>query len=411
VSRAIAEPVPADTVNAFALDPIAPSPDGPLTAAVRCRTARTGGSVKVHPVTISADWSVQTPHDIELERIATAMGGFLSCVDLVDREIPALRELVQLRARRVLPQILRNVPGRWSLRTLAPDCRCAPFVYGSAAEAAEHARDPYHVARRHQTVPRRLERLLGAVEDAYGTSFYTPPSDVWDASRAVRESDGLGQLWDAGVHPQLVARLHERLWPGGSPMPAWFYLGATSRQPNLIWLAATLAVVPDEDVAVWACWTEAELDRAHPSARAAWLLAGVPRKAIIGLVNGAYTPVEVARLALLSGRSIPSAACALAAWHRAACRPAPEDIVLLDESDVSPWYEPSIGAVDWLYDRVGTARGGPSRTAVGLMLAVCGTRAAAMHLLSKGICDPRVAARMMRGESMVEVQAATVRGG
>ena len=400
--------MPVDRIDAFALEPIGPSPDGPLTTAVRCRTARTGGPVNTHEVTISADWSVQTPHDIELERIASAMGGFLSCVDLVDREIPALRELVQLRARRILPQILRNVAGRWSLRTLAPDCRCEPFAYASAAEAADHARDPYHVARTHEIVPRRLERLLGAVEDAYGTSRYPPPRDVWDASGAVRERDGLGQLWDAGVHPQLVARLHERLWPGGSPMPVWFYLGATSRQPNLIWLAATLAVVPDEDVAVWACWTEAELDRTHPSARAAWLLAGVPRKAIIGLVNGAYTPADVAQLALLSGRSIPSAACALAAWHRAECRPSPDDIVLLDELDVSPCYEPSIRAIDWLYDRVGTARSAPSRTAVGLMLAVCGTRAAAMLLLGNGICDPRVAARMMRGEPMVEVDAATV---
>jgi hypothetical protein len=408
VSRVIAEPVPADTIDAFALGPIAPSPDGSLTAAVRCRTARTGGPVTTHKVTISADWSVQTPHDIELERIATAMGGFLSCVDLVDREVPALRELVQLRARRVLPQILRNVAGRWSLRTLAPDCRCAPFVFGSAVEAAEHARDPYHVARLHDVVPRRLEGLLRVVEDAYGTSFYTPPRDMGDAVRAVRERDGLGQLWDAGVHPQLVARLHERLWPGGPPMPVWFYLGATSRQPNLIWLAATLAAVPDEDVAVWACWTEAELDRTHPAARAAWLLSGVPRKAIIGLVNGAYTPADVAQLASLSGRSIPSAACALAAWHRAACRPSPQDIVTLDELDVSRWYEPSIGAVDWLCERVGHAAGGPSRTAVGLMLAVCGTRCAAMDLLSKGICDLRVAARMMRGEPMIELHAATV---
>ena len=353
---------------------------------------------------------MRTPHDIGLERIAAAMGGFLSCVDLVDREVPALRELVQLRARRVLPQIVRNVAGRWSLRTLAPDCRCAPFAYGCAAEAAGHARDAYHVARLHQSCPRRLKRLLGAVEDAYGTGFYTPPRDAWDASGAVRERDGVAQLWDAGVHPQLVARLHERLWPGGSPMPVWFYLGATSRQPNLIWLAATLAVVPDEDVAVWACWPEAELDRTHPSARAAWLLAGVPRKAIIGLVNGAYTPAEVARLALLTGRSIPAAACALAAWYRAGCRPSPEDIVLLDELDVSPWYEPSVGAVDWLHDRVGTARTRPSRTAVGLMLAVCGTRSAAMRLLSKGICDPRLAAHLMRGEGIFELHAATVSG-
>jgi hypothetical protein len=42
------------------------------------------------------------------------------------------------------------------------------------------------------------------------------------------------------------------------------------------------------------------------------------------------------------------------------------------------------------------------------MLAVCGTRATAMQLLGKGICDPRVAARMMRGERVDELDTATV---
>jgi hypothetical protein len=407
VSKSVGDPVPVLAVDPFALDPIPPSPDGPLTTTVSCRTACSGGPVAAHPVTVSADWSVRTPHDIELERIAAAMGGYLSCVDLVDRMIPALRALVQLRARRALPQILRNEAGHWSLRTLAPDCRCGPYRFGSAAEAAEHAMDPYHVARLHKAVPRQLERLLAAVEGAYGRRIDRPPPDLWHASRAVRERDGVGQLWDAGVHPRLVARLHEKLWPDGGPMPVWFYLGATSRQPNLTWLAATLAV-PDEDVAGWACWTGTELDRSHPFARSAWLLAGVPRRAIVGLVNGGYTPAEVARLSLLTGRNIPAAATALAAWHRAGCRPSPEDIALLDELDVSPWYEPSRRAVEWLYARLGNARSGPSRTALGSMLAVCGTRAAAMQLVGKGICDPRVAARMMTAQTMADAHAATV---
>jgi hypothetical protein len=57
------------------LSPITPSPAGSLTAQVRCRTSRVGGDVSPHDVTIAADWSVRTPHDIELERIAVAMGG------------------------------------------------------------------------------------------------------------------------------------------------------------------------------------------------------------------------------------------------------------------------------------------------------------------------------------------------
>jgi len=389
---------PEATLDPFALPPLEPSPDGALQATVQCRTTRTGGSRLHHRITIETDWSVRTPHDIALERIATAMGGYLSCVDLVDREVPALRELVQLRARRVLPRITRNTDGRWTLRAVTPQCRCTHGEFHIAAEAAEHARDPHHVARRHGVMPRRLAHLHTAISRAHGTAFYLPPYDDCGAGRTVRERDGVAQLWEAGVHPLVVARLHEALWPGGPPMPVWFYLGAVSRRPDLAWVADTLAAVPDEDVAVWLCWTDTELDCTHPEARTAWLRAGVPRRAIVALADGAYTPVDVAQLAAWTRRSIPGAAVTLAAWHRAGCHPTPADLALLDGPDVDPWYKPSVGAVDWLWDRVGNARTGPTRTQIGLILAVCGTRTTALTLLAKGVRDPCVAARVMNGD-------------
>jgi len=281
---------PEATLDPFALPPLEPSPDGALQATVQCRTTRTGRSRLHHRITIETDWSVRTPHDIALERIATAMGGYLSCVDLVDREVPALCELVQLRARRALPQITRNTDGRWTLRAVTPQCRCTHGEFDIAAEAAEHARDPHHVARRHGVMPRRLAHLHTAITRAHGTACYLPPDDDCGAGRTVRERDGVAQLWEAGVHPLVVAPLHEALWPGGPPMPVWFYLGAVSRRPDLAWVADTLAAVPDEDVAVWLCWTDTELDRTHPEARTAWLRAGVPRRAIVALADGAYTP-------------------------------------------------------------------------------------------------------------------------
>lgn len=216
----------------FSLPPITPAPGGPLVARVRCCTARAGGKVASHEVRIAADWSVSTPHNIALERVAAAMGGYLSCVDLVDAEVPALQELAQLRARRVVPPISRNGAGRWTLDTLAADCTCDASGFVSAAEAAEHARDPLHVGRLRGVVPRVLQQLLAQIEQAYGTAFYLPP-DPPQVHGVVRERDGLAELWDAGIHPVLVRHLHDALWPHGPALPVMFYLGALTRRLDL----------------------------------------------------------------------------------------------------------------------------------------------------------------------------------
>ena len=385
----------ATSTDPYTLTHLPPGPGGALETTVHCSTARTGGTSTRHPLTIAADWSVTTPHDLALERIATALGGYLSCLDLADRVAPALHDLVQLHARRFLPNIQRNLAGRWTLRTLAPDCRCLPYGFASAAEAAEHGRDVGHVAKLHDVNGRDLRRLLDTVKAAHNTSFLDPPSDSWGAATRIREHDGLSQLWDAGIHPELVRRLHDALWSDGPPLRVWFYLGAATRRPDLSWITQTLAEVPDEDIAVWLAWTDTAMDRKHPDARLAWLRAGVPRRAIAALADGTYTPIDVARLAAATRRSVPSAATTLAAWHRAGCHPTPDDIATLDELDIDPWYEPSAGAIDWLWDRVSGLPKRVTRTQVALVLAVASNRPVALKLLTAGVRSPRQAAQLL----------------
>lgn len=378
----------------FTLAPIPPSPSGPVRLDVSCRTSRNGGPRTRHPITLDPDWGVETPHDLGLERVAAAMGGYLSCLGLVDRGLPAVRELVQRLGRRVVPRISRDVGGRWTPAVLPTGCTCDSFGFASASEAATHVRGVKHVAHEYGVVPRELERLLDPLLDAHDTLFFSPPADEWGASSAVREHRGVELLWDCGLHPETVALIHRAVWPDGPPLPVWFYLGAMSRRPALAWVAQTLHSVPDEDIAVWLCWTNAELDHVHPDARTGWLQAGVPRKAIAALADGSYTPIDVARVSRATGRSLAAAALTLAAWHGAGCHPSADDIALLDELEVDRWYEPSTGALDWLEERA-RGRGRPSRTELGLLLAVCGTRAWAMKALSLGIRDPRGAAELM----------------
>ncbi|TAM89249.1 MAG: hypothetical protein EPN43_07290 [Jatrophihabitans sp.] len=383
-------------VDPFALAELPPSPDGRrLHLTMPCRSGARGRSAR-HPVVLHPDWTVTTPHDLELERIAVAMGGArVSCLDLAEREAGALRTLVQVRARRAAPGIARTRGGEWLVRTPVAGCRCTT-PHRRASESAEHLRGLVHAGFRASCSPERLGRLLTAVERAHDTTWGRVPEDEWGATACVRERDGLARLWEAGLHPELVARIHAGIWAEGPAMPAWFYLGAATRQADLGWLAETLRAAPDPAIAVWLAWTATDADRAAPGARGEWLRAGISRPHILALTAARYIATDVARLAAFSTRSIPRCGRVLAAWHLAGCRPSVEDLVGLDRLDVDPWYEPSRRAVDWLCTRVPPSR--PlSRTQAGLILAACGTRGAALHAITLGATDPNSAVAALKG--------------
>ena len=49
-----------------------------------------------HRVIIHPDWTVDVPHDIEAERVARSFGGWSTCLELVERVIPAYRRALDL---------------------------------------------------------------------------------------------------------------------------------------------------------------------------------------------------------------------------------------------------------------------------------------------------------------------------
>jgi hypothetical protein len=377
----------------FVLPDLPPSPAGALELSIGCRTTRSGRSTHRHPFTINSDWSVTTPHNLDLERIAVGMGGYLSCLDLVDHVVPALRDFLQRTAHRIAPRLIRNDGGRWVIPGPPLACGCNEFGFADVTDAGDHWRSVQHVASERGVSSRLLDHLAREVLAAHDTSFVLPPLES-GIKEAVRERRGVEYLWDAGLHPEMIKAVRAAVWPDGPPLPVWFYLGVMSRRPDLGWIASTLRSIPDEDIAVWLCWTDADLDRAHPAARTGWLQAGVPRVAIAALADGSYTPLEVARLSHATGRSIQASAITLAAWHRAGCHPSADDVILLDELGVDRWYEPSTAAIDWLC-RCVPRQHGLTRTQIGLVLAVTGTRAGAMKALGQGSYDPIGAARVM----------------
>jgi hypothetical protein len=372
------------------LAPLAPTPDGmSISVSVLCSHSPDLADATRHPVTITADWSVLTPHDLEAERVAAAFGGYLSCLELVDLVVPAVRDTVQRHARRVVPRLIRGARGSWrSAPAVAARC-CHPVATASAA--AEHLRTVEHAAARsgrmEWVASTLLERMLRYHNAA--RSFALSGRDAALLRRVVQSPTGPTAVWDAGLHPTVVEAIHDAVVGFDGPaLPEALYLGVVARRPSLDWLADTVAagtkgVDPSDpatstpELAEWLAWTQTAVDRRHRHARADWLRTGVPHSWIEQLSAAGYVPGDVARLSRHTRRSVAGTAHLLLSWVRAGCQPTVEQLVELFDAGVPPWYEPSRPTIHRLRDLLPAAARQFSTTELGLLLARHGTAAAA----------------------------------
>ena len=198
---------------------IGPARDGrALVLDVECRTS-TRQRGPLHPVTITPEWQLETPHDLAAERVAMAFGGYCSCVLIADQVVPALQVAVQLLARDV-PAPIAPAPDRgWVVGGAPAGCHCRRSFLPTAQAAAEHARSALHLAHRAGTTERRFGAFLDRVALAHD-HFPVPPYDRV-VERRVRDAGGMGQLWRAGLTPHQVADI-AALVPGDerSPLPS-----------------------------------------------------------------------------------------------------------------------------------------------------------------------------------------------
>jgi hypothetical protein len=251
-----------DGGDLYALDPLRLR--GEVDFEVNCKRAR-GGAGTRHSVVITGDWDVVTPHpDAELaaERVAIALapkGTFVhTCVDLVDRVVPAVKRLVQLQSRRVLPDICFLPPRRANQTGFVADLLCRNACGGLGVElvpeAFKHVNTPQHVARTHRT---SLEAVTRVQQALFGATAL-PRSDAQPGARSgaatcVTNLNALGFLWRAGVHPQLVTRLYHAVSRSDAPLPIAFYLGAVERRPPAAWLGS-LAILGSPERIAAAVW-------------------------------------------------------------------------------------------------------------------------------------------------------------
>ena len=365
------------------LEALGPGPaPQPLTFSVPCSTRPDLTSATHHPVTLQPDWTLDTPHDLEAERVACAFGGYCSCLVLADRVTPAVQALLQARARRVPPALARGTRGAWTVRSphKAPCCRPGQ----QASEVAEHLRGVDHAARAADAPLALVRAVADAVlrEHSADPPWLLTDDDVGDLRRCVRSESGPVQVWEAGLHPTLVVYVHdEAVGEDGPPLPVALYLGVLSRRPDLAWLAETLAAVDggrtDPSLAEWLAWTQTPLDRRERQARTGWLLSGAPRAWICELSTAGYRPEDATRLSRATGRSLVGVADMLMAWVSSGCSPTVEDLLALHAEGVPAWYRPSGPAITRLQGDLGSQAEAFSRTDLGLLIAREGTVPAA----------------------------------
>jgi hypothetical protein len=356
---------------------------------VECRTSPRDRRGPLHPVTITPDWRLETPHDLAAERVAIAFGGYCACVPLADQILPALEVAVQLLARRAALPIAPAPDRGWVVGSAPAGCHCRASYFPTAQAAADHARSALHLAHRAGTTERRFDAFLDRVRRAHD-HFPVPPHDR-ALDRRVRDVGGVSQLWRAGLTPDQVADL-AGLVPGDEPLPVEYFLGVAYRPVNRDWLRRTLIRRPDPDVATFLAWS-GEVLLPHPDDRCGdWLALGLPTRAVEELLRAGTSPRTAATLAHELGWSTRAAAMHLANWARAGCEPTVAHVRLLERLGIDRSYVPSPPAINLLEltasDLVDTPGGPPSRTDLAVLLAVAGTRAFAIDLLERGLTDP-----------------------
>lgn len=302
--------------------------EGELQLPVRCYTDPAHKTHRSHPILLHADWSVDTGHDLEAERFTVAFGGYLSCFEISQRVVPALRVYLNRQLRNELPHVTLSVGGRWTATERVETCCAGSTSFSTAAEAAAHVRGARHVAAEFRTRTTWVGSLGRKVLDAHDRRdpVRLPDDAMRLVGRQVQRARDVVFLWEAGLTPELIEAVHAEA-SDGRPLSPSFYLGVLTKRPDLRWVHETARQVPDREIHEWLVWSETAQDREEPELRGEWLRLGVSRRDLTALSETAYRPAHVRLLATHLGTTPTAAAAVLADFADADCFPSVVDLI------------------------------------------------------------------------------------
>jgi hypothetical protein len=347
----------------------------PLTATFPCR-ASAGARPTRHEVTISADWSVRTPHDEDLERIAEAIGGGVSCLPALRRVLPGFRMWWERATRQT--GLLARSPDRgaswFSLESALPCCPTRGF--DDAAVAAAHCRGIPHVAAASRVNRRDLRALVA------GLGPQADPGPPVGAGDPLVE-----RAWDCGLHSSWVLELRAELAASGIPEPTpELMLALAHTGADVAWVASAARAVTDPSTAPWVAWTHTALDRREPVARRDWVATGSRRADIVSLSMSGYRAEEARAVAHHWGISVPGAAQLLGRWVRSGYHPSAAQLAWVAEEGVGfPPDPPAPSAVERVARALARRHPDTSeRTELAIALARWGTVPDTVAVLRRG---------------------------
>jgi hypothetical protein len=369
-------------------EPLAPPLALPLTTSFPCRASPQGRAAR-HPVVIRADWSVDTGHDDDLERIAAALGGSASC----PVELPVVLPLFARwwrRATRGDGLVVRSDDAGRSWHVVdGPGPCCPPGGFPAPAAAGAHAREVRHIAGADAQ-----RRALHALVAGLGVRADPAPPGTCGV-----DADLVAEAWACGLAPEVLGPLVEALTSVGVPADLPTVLGLVQRGADPGWMVSTLAAVRAParsageglehaaDLPRWLAWSPTPLDVEEPGARAAWLATGARRADIVACSQAGYRAADARRVASGWGISAPGAAQLLARWVGIGARPEPEQLVALREAGLAfAPAPPSARAVARLAALLGGDAAAGTTTAMALAICREGTvqAAAAAWLRASG---------------------------
>lgn len=351
-----------------------------LALRVSCRTSRLSEAGE-HVAVLAPGWRLTVPHDLDAERIAVALGGVCSCVDLADRTVPATRGYLVHRLRCEPAEIEHRADGSWRPVPDVVGC-CRGQGFPQARDAAAHLRRPRHWVQRFgadaSAVSGLATHVLAALEQRLGTHGLAdqagdvpmppPPDD------AALDGTAWRALWDAGLHPVIV---RERGWG----------------EPDAVHSARALL-----DLVYAAEPAAGPGGGAHESAggrlrqvgeRQAWAAAGVRPATITALLGAeAYSLGDAQLLASRLGRSPAEAADILADWQAVRLTPPVDTLVGVYWGPIQGPTPPEAGMIDETVTEA-ARRGLPiTRLSAALALVRAGTPEAAVAYLADPIRRP-----------------------
>lgn len=363
--------------------------NAPLEITVECRLSRDSIRGERHAVTIHPDWSVSVPHDLEAERIAVALGGYTSCLTLVDYSVPAFRAAVPLLKRITRIPLKRTRKGLWRVASVADTAGCcARKEFRTIEAAARHTRSAEHFAYIYDAPVWQLRSLMNSAAKSWRASASSTAESL-DLARCVREVGGALELWHCGIRPDeimgyaAVAGLPE-------PLPVSYFLGMAYGEVAPEWISEILPHRPDADTASWLVWLDQKSVSTSTHEWGEWLRFGIPRDDVRLAQELRLPAVTVVTLASAMNWSNTIAARNLVTWAKVDCFPTAAQFATLAHYGVDNTL-PSAAAINGLVNQVdalvhsGTISPDASnRTRLAVLLMILGTRSAVLTALKNG---------------------------